>query len=150
MNLHGPQGDRDRILGGKWDGRRDALGKDEQVLEGEMARLRNENKTLRDQLSRALKELKAYQIKYPSPYVPTPGDDDEMSAWSAAPAIMSPLLEAYDSSKYHLPSPSFTSLPTANIHTILFIRNLGVRRYHQATKLQVGKLQRKGKSHHYQ
>ena len=97
MNLQGPQGDRDRILGGKWDGRRDALGHEGDVAEGEMARLRHENKTLRDQLGRALKELKAYQIKYPSPYVPTVQDEEELNAWAAAPTIMSPLFDAYDS-----------------------------------------------------
>lgn len=41
-----------------------------QVFEGELVRLRRENGALRDQLQRALKELKFYQHRYPSAYAP--------------------------------------------------------------------------------
>jgi hypothetical protein len=51
---------------------------------------------LKDQLQRSLKELRAYQIKYPSPYVPNAASEDEANMWSAAPEAVNPLLEAYD------------------------------------------------------
>ncbi len=129
MNLTGPQSDRDRLLSGRWDGNRQALGSEgdpvssvcdplltsmysfwihffflhsSQHYDGELARLRHDNETLRSQLTRSLKELKAYQIKYPSPYVYRPEDEDELAAWGDIPEIMTPLLEAYDASKLSL------------------------------------------------
>ncbi len=63
--------------------------------------MRNENKTLRDQIQRALKELKAFQIKYPSPFTSKdePVDTENFPPWTAAPDIMQPLFEAYDTRK---------------------------------------------------
>eukprot|EP01031_Cornospumella_fuschlensis_P041595 gene41595-50761_t len=102
MKLSGPQADRDRMLSGRGGGnmREDILGRREhdQAVENELGQLRQENKALRDQVSRAMKELKALQIKCPSPYVAVHGDDDaDAGLWAAKPEIMTPLLEAYDS-----------------------------------------------------
>lgn len=101
MKLHGPQSDRDRLWAGGGKGSRGDLNSQrdaDQVYEAELSRLRNENKTIRDQLQRALKELRAYQVKYPSPFAASQADTDDAEAalWSAAPAMMTPLLEAYD------------------------------------------------------
>lgn len=72
-----------------------------QIYEGEMAKLKRENDLLKNQLQRSLKELKAYQLKYPSPQlIDNDNDDDEgLSPWVTMPESMSPLLEAYDSRK---------------------------------------------------
>lgn len=68
-----------------------------QVFEGELGRLRRENAALKDQLQRALKELKFYQIRYPSAYTPgNRADDEELPPWKTSPEVMTPLLEAYD------------------------------------------------------
>ena len=48
----------------------------DQVFEGELVRLRRENAALRDQLQRALKELKFYQHRYPSAYAPGNREDE--------------------------------------------------------------------------
>ena len=99
MKLHGPQDDRDKHWTGRWDPQRPDLSRKEvEAFEGELSRLRTENKTLRDQLNRSLKELKAYQVKYPSPYVPTPQEDDEGNLWTISPEAVNPLMEAYDTS----------------------------------------------------
>ena len=100
MKSHGPQDDRDKHWTGRWENQRQELTRKEvEAYEGELSRLRNENKTLRDQLNRSLKELKAYQVKYPSPYVPKLQEDDEGNLWSIAPEAVNPLMEAYDTRK---------------------------------------------------
>lgn len=67
------------------------------MFEGELVRLRRENVALKDQLQRALKELKFYQHRYPSAYAPgNRGDDEELPPWKTSPELMTPLLEAYD------------------------------------------------------
>lgn len=60
-------------------------------------RLKGENKSFKDQLNRALKELKAFQLKYPSPYSPIRNEEDDPSLWTTNPEDLNPLLEAYDS-----------------------------------------------------
>lgn len=67
--------------------------------EDETLGLRQEVKSLRDQLQRALVELKAYQTKYPSAYIHDLKLDDNLPPWITSSEIMTPLLEAYDSSK---------------------------------------------------
>jgi hypothetical protein len=70
------------------------------VFEAELTRLRSENSSLKDQLQRSLRELRAYQVKYPSPYIPdrTEEEDNEGGLWTIAPDVINPLLEAYDTS----------------------------------------------------
>ena len=70
------------------------------MYEGELSRLRRENSSLKDNLQRCLKELKAYQLKYPSAFVPVhPLSGDDLPPWITAADINSPLFEAYDASK---------------------------------------------------
>ena len=74
-------------------------GTDKYAFEGELGRLRRENSTVKDQLQRALKELKVYQMKYPSAYInvgPSEGEYDQLPSWASSPDIMKPLFEAYD------------------------------------------------------
>jgi predicted RNase H-like nuclease (RuvC/YqgF family) len=98
MKLHGPQDDRDKHWTGRWEAHRnDLTRKEAEAYEGELSKLRTENKTLRDQLNRTLKELKSYQIKYPSPYVPHSVEDEEGN-WPMVPEAVNPLMEAYDTS----------------------------------------------------
>jgi phage-related minor tail protein len=101
MKLHGPQDDRDKHWkGGKFENSRaDLTRKETEAYEGELTRLRNENKTLHDQLNRSLKELRSYQVKYPSPYIPSPQEDEDGNLWTIAPEAVNPLMEAYDTSK---------------------------------------------------
>lgn len=64
-----------------------------------MSKVRHENASLKDQLQRALRELRAYQVKYPSPYVAeaaADADDPEGALWTMTPNVVNPLLEAYD------------------------------------------------------
>lgn len=68
----------------------------QQVYEGEYAKLRRENASLRDQLQRALRELKAYQVQYPSVHMGHLSDYHDLPPWATAPEVMTPLLEAYD------------------------------------------------------
>lgn len=71
----------------------------EQIYEAEMSKVRHENASLKDQLQRALRELRAYQVKYPSPYVAevaADADDPEGALWTMTPNVVNPLLEAYD------------------------------------------------------
>jgi myosin protein heavy chain len=100
----GPQADRDRQI---WKQSRDvpAIERDDLLVdrdvnldnyEGELSRLRRENVSLRDQVQRALKELKAYQTKYPSPYAIS-DEDDNSPPWASSPEVMTPLFIAYDS-----------------------------------------------------
>ena len=106
----GPQSDRDKVMG--WDENADIAhvpradlmaehssseGSDKKTYDGELFRMKRENGVLKDQLQRSLKELKAYQVKYPSAYAPTMDVDDELPPWTAAPEIMTPLFIAYDS-----------------------------------------------------
>ncbi len=104
MKSHGPQDDRDKYwTGGKWESQRQELTRKEvEAYEGELTRLRNENKSIRDQLNRSLKELHAYQVKYPSPYTPKPQEDEEGNLWTIAPEALNPLIEAYDTSNFPL------------------------------------------------
>ena len=96
--LNGPQGDRSRMFeGGSSTGREDILAPERGSFEGETTRLRRENGILKDQLQRSLKELKAYQVKYPNAYVSVShSEGDELPPWSSSPDIMAPLFEAYD------------------------------------------------------
>jgi hypothetical protein len=66
------------------------------VYEGELARVRRENSSLRDQLQRTLRELKAYQVKYPLEYIPDAENVENLAPWTTSSEIMTPLLEAYD------------------------------------------------------
>lgn len=100
--LGGPQGDRSRMFEGA-SGKEDILAPERGSFEGESTRLRRENGILKDQLQRALKELKAYQAKYPSAYISVPqSDGDELPPWASSPDIMSPLFEVYDSREKEL------------------------------------------------
>jgi hypothetical protein len=71
---------------------------DIQVYEGEVSRMQGENKSLKDHLQRSLRELKAYQMRYPSPFSSQEVKEDEPH-WSASPEIMTPLFDAYDTRK---------------------------------------------------
>jgi myosin protein heavy chain len=104
MRSGGPQSDRDRRF---WDEKADLPsvvrsdlvvidGEEKKAYEGELSRVRRENASIKDQLQRSLRELKAYQIKYPSAYAPS-GEDGELPSWATSPEIMTPLLQAYDS-----------------------------------------------------
>ena len=106
MRSGGPQSERDRRF---WDDKADipsavrsdlvvAENEDKRVYEGELSRIRRENASLKDQLQRSLRELKVYQIKYPSAYAPSEVEDD-LPPWTTNPEIMTPLLQAYDSRK---------------------------------------------------
>eukprot|EP01039_Chlorochromonas_danica_P007806 gene7806-8617_t len=101
MKLSGPQSERDRLWGPRQSNQReDLLGKreEEKTTGMELTKLRTENKALRDQLQRAMRELHYYQVKYPSPYQPEKKDHEEdASVWSAKPEAVTPLLDAYDS-----------------------------------------------------
>jgi len=100
MNLHGPQSDRDQMWGKGPIKREDK--KNDQVYESEVMRLKSENKSLKDQLQRSMKELKSYQVRYPSPYSSATSaeskhnGDENFPSWSASPEIMTALFEAYD------------------------------------------------------
>ncbi len=70
-----------------------------QVYEAEISKVRHENASLKDQLQRALRELRVYQVKYPSPYIAEAAadpDDPEGALWTMTPNVVNPLLEAYD------------------------------------------------------
>jgi hypothetical protein len=106
MRSGGPQSDRERRF---WDEkgdvpsvvRGDLVERDEdnkRAYDGELSRNRRENASLKDQLQRSLRELKAYQIKYPSAYALSEGEED-LPPWATSPEIMTPLLQAYDSRK---------------------------------------------------
>lgn len=116
-----------------------------QAYEGELSRLRVENKTVKDQLQRALKELRAYQVKYPSPYVPTPTGDDEGNLWTISPEAVNPLMEAYDTSM--LLVVCICICFTYNY--FVRCRNFGVRRYSETTNPQDREFQRASKSYHF-
>ena len=71
-----------------------------QIYEGEIVQLKKENASLKDQLQRSLKELRAYQVKFPSAYVSVADEvDGEFPQWSISPESMGPLIQAYDTSK---------------------------------------------------
>lgn len=106
MRSGGPQSERDRRF---WDEKADIPsvvrsdlvandGDDKRAYEAEIARIRRENISLKDQLQRSLRELKVFQIKYPSAYAPCENEDD-LPPWTTSPEIMTPLLQAYDSRK---------------------------------------------------
>jgi hypothetical protein len=69
-----------------------------QIYEGELARLRKENSTLKDALVRSNRELKAFQLKYPSPFSAPSAEDALLPQWTAAPDVLNPLFSAYDTS----------------------------------------------------
>jgi hypothetical protein len=65
MKLSGPQSDRDRIWGPRQPSQRDdLLSKYDQdkTSELETTKLKLENKALRDQVTRAMKELQVYRV----------------------------------------------------------------------------------------
>lgn len=64
-----------------------------------MARVRRENASLRDQLQRTLKELRSFQVKYPSEHLQNEGDSDDLPPWVTSSDVMTPLLRSYDASK---------------------------------------------------
>lgn len=114
--LGGPQVERARLFGvsstiraDNIDSKREDLlsldhASEKLVFEGELTRLRRENGCIKDSLTRALRELKAYQLKYPSAYISVQyneGDGADMPGWTTAPEIITPLFEAYDSRKSH-------------------------------------------------
>lgn len=68
------------------------------VYTQQIARLKAENATLQAQLQRAMKELKAYQLQYPSAVLPDESTADEgiLPPWVLSPEAMNPLLQAYD------------------------------------------------------
>ena len=71
--------------------------KEKEVFENEIDRLRKENTSMRDHLQRALKELRLYQLKYPSAYITIDNNDDEnLPPWTTSPDVVTPLFEAYD------------------------------------------------------
>jgi hypothetical protein len=102
----GPQADRSKAMaagklpsGSRGDILSADRGTDKFAFEGELGRLRRENSTLKEQLQRSLKELRAYQTKYPSAYINVPkneGEHDQLPPWASSPDIMKPLFEAYD------------------------------------------------------
>ena len=69
-----------------------------QIYESELSKLRTENVSLRDQLQRTLRELKVYQVKYPSAYVTLDAADENLPPWAISPELSTPLFSAYDSS----------------------------------------------------
>jgi len=106
-------------------GRDDILAPERGGFEGETTRLRRENGILKDQLQRSLKELKAYQQKYPSAYVNIQHKEgDELPPWASSPDIMAPLFEAYDTRVKELESivhhqSEQLKAQNANIHNIV-------------------------------
>ena len=108
MILGGPQKGRDRLWIGKEENidngvlREDLVldkATENQIYEGEIAHLTRENAALKDQLQRSLRELREYQVKYPSAYMTLPddNDDDGDPIWSISAEAMTPLIAAYDS-----------------------------------------------------
>ena len=88
------------------------------IYENELVRVKGENGALRDQLKRALTELKVYQIKYPSPYqssdYPAATDEQEQSiavegSMTISYSYAAPLFEAYDISKDAVSKLNFNS-----------------------------------------
>ena len=95
----GPQGDLDGRGGmvGVGGGLQMDRSSEKTVYEGEVVRLRRENDSFRDQLRRALVELRSYQLKYPTANVVY--DDTEVEnlpPWATSPEVVSPLMQAYD------------------------------------------------------
>lgn len=77
-----------------------------QAIDGEANRLKSENDTLKDSLRRALKELRAYQLKYPSPFSDelqknSDGLDVDLPELAVSPEATSALFIAYDIRKYN-------------------------------------------------
>ena len=105
----GPQFERNRQL---WDEKAEIPGvqrsdlvvnvndhnDDKRAYEGELLRMKRENEFIKDQLQRSFRELKAFQIKYPSAYSPTEVEDN-LPPWITDPKLMNPVITAYDSSK---------------------------------------------------
>ena len=86
MILGGPQKERERLWLGKEGNIDNGAAREElimeratenQVYENEISHLNKENEALKDQLNRALRELKEYQIKYPSAYASFTDEDGE-------------------------------------------------------------------------
>lgn len=104
MNLSGPQSSRDKTWVRKpaeLSGDREDLVIDrtaeKQVYEGELGRVRRENASLRDQLQRTLKELKAYQLQYPELVSRESSEAaGDLPPWNTSADVMSPLLTCYD------------------------------------------------------
>jgi len=72
---------------------------EKEVYEGELFRLRKDNECLKDTLNRALKELKAYQVKFPSAYAGIVSDaeaDDASHPMFAGSDAVLPLMNTYD------------------------------------------------------
>lgn len=72
---------------------------EKEVYEGELFRLRKDNESLKDVLNRALKELKAYQVRFPSAYagIVSDAESEEFShpMFAGSDAVI-PLLHTYD------------------------------------------------------
>jgi hypothetical protein len=64
--------------------------------------LLKEFNSLKDQLNRSFIELKAYQEKYPSIHIKDYEKDDNLPPWITSSDVMTPLLQAYDTSNVRL------------------------------------------------
>lgn len=107
--IGGPQTERDRLSGSELlnDVKRDDIvishGHEIQVYEGELNRLRRDNKFLNDHTQRCLRELKAYRLKYPGTNVDLgQREGDTLPPWVTNAEINTPLFDAYDSRIYEL------------------------------------------------
>ena len=72
-------------------------------MEGEIIRLKRECSWTQDQLQRVLKELKFYQVKYPTPFMNAVSDetsDENLPVWISSPELLGPLITSYDASKW--------------------------------------------------
>lgn len=72
---------------------------EKKLYESEISKVRKENVSLRDQLQRALKEIKIYQIKYPNQLNSSDNYNvqvDELPPWTTTSEIVTPIFEAYD------------------------------------------------------
>jgi len=122
--LGGPQDVRSRMFEGA-SAKDDILAPERGSFEGETTRLRRENSILKEQLQRSLKELKCYQLKYPSAYVNVAHtDSDELPPWVSSPDIMAPLFESYDTRVKELESivnhqSEQLKAQSANIQTVV-------------------------------
>ena len=86
-------------------------GAEKQVFEDELLRIRRENIALQDHLQRALKELKAFQLKFPSAYAVLDVQEQEnLPPWTTSVEVVSPLFDAYDIRKW-----DFYILPSSHV-----------------------------------
>ena len=78
------------------------------LYEAELAKVRKENKFLKDQTGRLTAELRKFQVQYPylsksgKDAIPTPPGD--LPPWMVSEKVMSPIFAAYDSRIHDLSS----------------------------------------------